>query len=329
MKLATFINLKNETVIGAVDVFNQTVLDLQACHIEQQGGKSEFLNDMLALIDSGPSGLNLAQNIEQSNAVTGSNRFNLADVKLLSPVPVPRQIRDFNNAEGHMRNAPAGMAILNAKLKGLPVPKRSDIDVVIPDVNFSQPIFYISNRFNVVGQDAKIEWPHYSEWFDYEGEFGFFIGKGGKNITKENASSHIFGYSIFNDFSARDKQMREMEGRMGPTKGKSFDSGNSIGPWIVTADEIKDTRKLAIEVRVNGEIWGKSSTSTMIHSFEEIIAYISDSETLYSGEFFGSGTIAGCCSLECDKWMKDKDVIEIEFEGLGVLRNQVLKQAKK
>jgi len=143
MKLATFINLKNETVIGAVDVFNQTVLDLQACHIEQQGGKSEFLNDMLALIDSGPSGLNLAQNIEQSNAGTGPNRFNLADVKLLSPVPVPRQIRDFNNAEGHMRNAPAGMAILNAKLKGLPVPKRSDIDVVIQTLTFLN-LFFIS-----------------------------------------------------------------------------------------------------------------------------------------------------------------------------------------
>ncbi|MEI7739333.1 MAG: fumarylacetoacetate hydrolase family protein [Betaproteobacteria bacterium] len=329
MKLATFINPKQETVIGAIDISTQTVLDLQACHIDQHGSKADFLIDMLALMDSGDSGLNMAQSIEKSNAGTSSNRFKLDDVKLLSPVPVPRQIRDFNNAEGHMRNAPAGMAMLNAKLKGLPVPKRSEVDVVIPDVNFSQPIFYISNRFNVVGHDEKVEWPHYSQWFDYEGEFGFFIGKGGKNIKKEAARSHIFGYSIFNDFSARDKQMREMEGRMGPTKGKSFDTGNSIGPWIVTADEIKDTRSLAVEVRVNGEIWGKSSTSTMIHSFEEIIAYISDSETLYTGEFFGSGTIAGCCSLECDKWMKDKDVIEVEFEGLGVLRNQVLKQSKK
>ncbi len=329
MKLATFVNPRNETVIGAVDIATQTVLDLQAAHQDQHSTKSPFLTDMLALMDAGDTGLALARGLESSNAGLGTNRYKLKDIKLLSPVPVPRQIRDFNNAEGHMRNAPAGMAMLNAKLKGLPVPKRSDVEVVIPDVNFSQPIFYISNRFNVVGQDAQIEWPAYSEWFDYEGEFGFFIGKGGKNISKDQAHSHIFGYTIFNDFSARDKQMREMEGRMGPTKGKSFDTGNAIGPWIVTTDEIKDTRALSVEVRVNGEVWGKSSTSTMIHSFEEIIAYISDSETLHVGEFFGSGTIAGCCSLECDKWMKDKDVIEIEFEGLGVLRNQVLKQSKK
>jgi 2-keto-4-pentenoate hydratase/2-oxohepta-3-ene-1,7-dioic acid hydratase in catechol pathway len=329
MKLATFINPSQQTVIGAVDINTQTVLDLQACHRSLHGSESVYLKDMLALMDAGESGLELAKVIEQKYIGKDQNRHPLSEVQLLSPVPVPRQIRDFNNAEGHMRNAPAGMAILNAKLKGLPVPQRSEIEVNIPDVNFSQPIFYISNRFNVVGHDAKIQWPSYSEWFDYEGEFGFFIGKSGKNIDKNKAHSHIFGYSIFNDFSARDKQMREMEGRMGPTKGKSFDTGNAIGPWIVTADEIKDTRSLSVEVRVNGEVWGKSSTSTMIHSFEEIIAYISDSETIHVGEFFGSGTIAGCCSLECDKWMKDKDIIEIEFEGLGILRNQVFKQAKK
>jgi 2-keto-4-pentenoate hydratase/2-oxohepta-3-ene-1,7-dioic acid hydratase in catechol pathway len=329
MKLATYINPNQQTVIGAVDASSHTVLDLQASHKSLHDFETPSFIDMLALMDAGDIGLELAREVENKCEGPNINRHSLSDVRLLSPVPVPRQIRDFNNAEGHMRNAPAGMAILNAKLKGLPIPKRSEIEVNIPDVNFSQPIFYISNRFNVVGQDAKIEWPAYSEWFDYEGEFGFFIGKSGKNIDKKNAHSHIFGYSIFNDFSARDKQMREMEGRMGPTKGKSFDTGNAIGPWIVTADEIKDTKSLSVEVRVNGEVWGKSSTSTMIHSFEEIIAYISESETIHVGEFFGSGTIAGCCSLECDKWMKDKDIIEIEFEGLGVLRNQVLKQLKK
>jgi len=241
---------------------------------------------------------------------------------------VPRQIRDFNNAEDHMRNAPAGMQMLVARMKGQPVPARSDVQVSIPDVNFSQPIFYISNRFNVVGTEATVEWPSYSEWFDYEGEFGFFIGKGGKNISKADAPKHIFGYTVFNDFSARDKQIREMEGRMGPTKGKSFDTGNAMGPWIVTADEIPNSRDLKVQVRVNGEVWGNSSTSSMIHSFEDMIAYISECETLHVGEFFGSGTMAGCCSLECDRWMKDGDVIEVEFERIGVLRNPV-KRLKK
>ena len=270
----------------------------------------------------------LARDIELLGAGAGPHRHALASVKLLAPVPVPRQIRDFNNAEDHMRNAPAGMQMLVARMKGQPVPARSDVQVSIPDVNFSQPIFYISNRFNVVGTEATVEWPSYSEWFDYEGEFGFFIGRGGKNISKTDAPKHIFGYTVFNDFSARDKQIREMEGRMGPTKGKSFDTGNAMGPWIVTADEIPNSRDLKVQVRVNGEVWGDSSTSSMIHSFEDMIAYISECETLHVGEFFGSGTMAGCCSLECDRWMKDGDVVEVEFERIGVLRNPV-KRVKK
>ena len=328
MKLATFIDASQHTVIGAVDTASQTVLALQAAHRQHKGNDSPHLVDMLALMDGAEPALALAREIERLSAGAGPHRHALASVKLLAPVPVPRQIRDFNNAEDHMRNAPAGMQMLVARMKGQPVPARSDVQVSIPDVNFSQPIFYISNRFNVVGTEATVEWPSYSEWFDYEGEFGFFIGKGGKNISKADAPKHIFGYTVFNDFSARDKQIREMEGRMGPTKGKSFDTGNAMGPWIVTADEIPNSRDLKVQVRVNGEVWGNSSTSSMIHSFEDMIAYISECETLHVGEFFGSGTMAGCCSLECDRWMKDGDVIEVEFERIGVLRNPV-KRLKK
>jgi 2-keto-4-pentenoate hydratase/2-oxohepta-3-ene-1,7-dioic acid hydratase in catechol pathway len=328
MKLATFIDASQHTVIGAVDTANQTVLALQAAHRQHKGSDSPHLVDMLALMDGAEPALALARDIERLGAGASPHRHALANVKLLAPVPVPRQIRDFNNAEDHMRNAPAGMQMLVARMKGQPVPARSDVQVSIPDVNFSQPIFYISNRFNVVGTETTVEWPSYSEWFDYEGEFGFFIGKGGKNISKADAPKHIFGYTVFNDFSARDKQIREMEGRMGPTKGKSFDTGNAMGPWIVTADEIPNSRDLKVQVRVNGEVWGNSSTSSMIHSFEDMIAYISECETLHVGEFFGSGTMAGCCSLECDRWMKDGDVIEVEFERIGVLRNPV-KRLKK
>jgi len=328
MKLATFIDPTHHTVIGAVDTASQTVLALQAAHRQHKGSDSPHLVDMLALMDGGDAALALAREIERLGAGAGAHRHALASVKLLAPVPVPRQIRDFNNAEDHMRNAPAGMQMLVARMKGQPVPARSEVQVSIPDVNFSQPIFYISNRFNVVGTEATVEWPSYSEWFDYEGEFGFFIGKGGKNISKADAPQHIFGYTVFNDFSARDKQIREMEGRMGPTKGKSFDTGNAMGPWIVTADEIPNARDLKVQVRVNGEVWGNSSTSSMIHSFEDMIAYISECETLHVGEFFGSGTMAGCCSLECDRWMKDGDVVEVEFERIGVLRNPV-KRLKK
>ncbi|MFD2274412.1 fumarylacetoacetate hydrolase family protein [Undibacterium arcticum] len=202
---------------------------------------------------------------------------------------------------------------------------RSELKVDIPEVNYTQPIFYISNRFNVVGMDAEVSWPRYCEWFDFEAEYGIFISKTGKDIPEEDAHSYIFGYTVFNDFSARDKQMREMQGHMGPTKGKSFDTGNTMGPWIVTADEIPDPRKLAVEIRVNGEVWNRTSTASMVHSFEKMLAYVSESETLHAGEFFGSGTMAGGCCLELDRWIKDGDVVEIEFEKIGVLRNRVVR----
>jgi 2-keto-4-pentenoate hydratase/2-oxohepta-3-ene-1,7-dioic acid hydratase in catechol pathway len=225
-----------------------------------------------------------------------------------------------------MRDAPAGMARLRAKMAGQPEPDPATLRGPVADVNFAQPIFYISNRFSVVGHDAEIEWPDYSQWMDYEGEFGIFIGKKGKNIPKERAREHIFGFAVFNDFSARDKQAREMEGRMGPTKGKSFDTGNAIGPWIVTKDEIPDARALNVTVRINGDLVGKNSTAGLIHSFEDMIAYISRSETLYPGEFLGSGTVGGCCALESGHWLKPGDVVEVEFDRIGNLRNRVVKK---
>jgi hypothetical protein len=146
MKLATFIDPSQHTVIGAVDTASQTVLALQAAHRQNKGSDSPHLVDMLALMDGAEPALALARDIERLGAGAGPHRHALASVKLLAPVPVPRQIRDFNNAEDHMRNAPAGMQMLVARMKGQPVPARSEVQVSIPDVNFAQPIFYISNR---------------------------------------------------------------------------------------------------------------------------------------------------------------------------------------
>jgi len=323
MKLATFIDSQNLQRIGAVDVVHQTVLDLQSAHIDLEGQPSPYLESMLDLIDGGEPALAVAREIEKQGS--SSHRHALSSVHLISPVPQPRQIRDFNNAEDHWRDAFGGMTILSARLAGQIPPERSQIKVDIPEVNYTQPIFYISNRMNVVGTDTDIAWPHYCEWFDYEAEFGFFLGRTGKDILEKDATNYIFGYTVFNDFSARDKQIREMQGKMGPTKGKSFDSGNAIGPWIVTRDEIPDPRNLWVEIRVNGEVWKRTSSKSMVHSFEKMLSYVSECETLYAGEFFGSGTMAGGCCLEIDRWIKDGDIIEIEFEKIGTLRNKVVK----
>jgi 2-keto-4-pentenoate hydratase/2-oxohepta-3-ene-1,7-dioic acid hydratase in catechol pathway len=306
MKLATYVS-PNGPAVGAI-VGNE-IVELS-------------FPSMLALIDGGDAALDLAR-----KEIEKGTRRPLSGVKLLSPVPEPRQVRDFNNFEQHMRDAPAGMARLKARIAGQPEPDPATLAWPVADVNFTQPIFYISNRFNVVGHDAEIEWPDYSEWLDYEGEFGVFIGRKGKNIPKERAREHIFGFAVFNDFSARDKQAREMEGRMGPTKGKSFDTGNAIGPWIVTKDEIPDARALNVSVRINGDVVGRNSTTGLIHSFEDMIAYLSRSETLYPGEFLGSGTVGGCCALESGHWLKAGDVVEVEFDRIGSLRNRVVRRA--
>ena len=182
----------------------------------------------------------------------------------------------------------------------------------IPEIRYRQPIYYKANRLAVIGHDEAILWPRYAEAMDYEFEFGFFIGKGGKNIARQDANAHIFGYSIYNDISARDAQAREMPGGPGPGKGKDFDTGNAIGPCIVTADE-PDPYDCTTIARVNGEQWSRGHSGTIHWTFEDPIAHVSQSETLHPGEFFGSGTVG--------------DVIELEVEGIGILRNRLITES--
>jgi 2-keto-4-pentenoate hydratase/2-oxohepta-3-ene-1,7-dioic acid hydratase in catechol pathway len=322
LKLATFAQGTGAARIGLVDTQACTILDLQAAHLAESGTAHPALATMLDLIDSGDAGLDRVHRVMSGARI---DSIPLDAVRLLSPVPEPRQVRDFSCFEKHLRGAPAGMSVLKARLAGGSVPSLSSFDIPLPQIYRDQPIWYLSNRFSVVGPETDVEWPPYCDYLDFELEFGIFIGKTGKNIPLEKARDHIFGYCIFNDVSARDQQGREMQGFMGPTKGKSFDTGNVIGPWIVTADEIGEIGGRAASVRVNGETWASSTTSNMMHSFEQIIAFASASETLHAGEFFGSGTIGGCCGLEMDRWIKPGDVVELEIEGLGILRNRMVR----
>ena len=157
---------------------------------------------------------------------------------------------------------------------------------------------------------------------DYELEMGCVIGTTGRDISREDARSHIFGFTIFNDFSARDTQGMEMESGLGPSKSKDFDNANVLGPWIVTIDEFYPD-DAAMTVRVNGEVRSSGRSNTMTVKFEDLIAFISTSETLHAGEILGSGTVGGGCGLEAGKLLADGDVIELEIEGIGVLRNKV------
>jgi len=228
------------------------------------------------------------------------------DVKLKAPVPKPNSIRDTLSFEGHMKNF--------EKRTGKP----------IPELWYQRPLYYKGNPCTVIGPDEPILWPNYTEKLDFELEFGIYIGKQGKDILGDEAEDYIAGYTIFNDVSARDILREEVSMFLGPAKGKDLDSGNVMGPCLVTPDEL-DVTDIKMTARINGEIWSEGRTSDMYWSFPQIIEYVSRSETLYPGDFIGSGTVANGCGDELDRWIQPGDVIELEVEGIGVLRNPVVR----
>jgi 2-keto-4-pentenoate hydratase/2-oxohepta-3-ene-1,7-dioic acid hydratase in catechol pathway len=300
MKLATFIGRNDAPAIGVVDTARGAVLDLSAAGATH--------TDMLALIDAGEAGL--AQVRRLAAAWPREAEIPLAGLRLLAPL-LPRQMRDCLVFEDHLKN---GMAQRE---------KRTGVRETIPEVWYRQPIYYKCNRFSVAGPDTTVTWPKYSKLMDFELELACVIGRAGKDIAREQALGHIFGFTIFNDFSARDAQFAEMAGRLGPAKGKDFDGGNVLGPWIVTLDEIGDPHALNMEVRVNGERWGGGNSASMHHKFPDILAHISDSETLHAGEVIGSGTVGTGSGNEMGRSLESGDVVELEIEKIGVLRNTV------
>jgi 2-keto-4-pentenoate hydratase/2-oxohepta-3-ene-1,7-dioic acid hydratase in catechol pathway len=312
VKLATIrIGDGRERVAVVLDG-ERRLLDLGSAHERVRGGKSAALASMLALIGGGDAALELARQLVE--AAPEEAIMDRSAVTLLAPIPVPPQIRDFLAFEQHLKGAFAMAEQLTGR------------HMDIPAVWYQQPIYYKANRFSVVGPDADVRWPDYAQLLDYELELACVIGRGGVDIAAEEAAGHVFGFTIFNDVSARDAQAREMEGQLGPAKGKDFDTGNVLGPWLVTADEVGDPYDLTMVARVNGEEWSRGHSGTMHHRFGDIIAFVSRSETLHPGEILGSGTVGGGCGLELGRFLNPGDLIELEVERIGVLRNRIIKE---
>jgi 2-keto-4-pentenoate hydratase/2-oxohepta-3-ene-1,7-dioic acid hydratase in catechol pathway len=196
----------------------------------------------------------------------------------------------------------------------------------VPEVWYQQPLYYKGNRFCVASSGKDVVWPAYSELMDFELELACIIGKKGKDISHANAKDHIFGYTIYNDFSARDTQMQESGGPLGPAKSKDFDDSIILGPVIVTADELQDPYQLRMQARINGETWCDNNSSTIHWKFSDMIAHISKSETLHPGEVIGSGTVGFGCGLEHLRFLNDGDVVELEIEHIGVISNKVVRR---
>ncbi|MEX3941109.1 fumarylacetoacetate hydrolase family protein [Paraburkholderia sp. BR10937] len=318
MKLVTFDGEAGRR-IGVVSLDGGHVIDLDKAYAFLHGTSYAGFADMLALMHAGERGLDHARRMLEHPVDEAIHPASA--VRLQAPVPVPTQLRDFSVFEKHLLQC--GEAISRLGLSGNGGgPKAGPL----PRVWYEQPLYYKGNRFSVIGTDTDVQWPAYSRLIDYELEFGVFIGTAGRDIPRSGASRHVFGYCIYNDFSARDAQFLEMPGLLGPAKGKDFDTGNAMGPWIVTPDELTDPYSLTMVVRVNGEEQGRGYSGEMQHRFDAMIAHVSASETLHVGEFLGSGTVGNGCGLEFGRFLQEDDVVELEVQGLGVLRNRVTRR---
>jgi 2-keto-4-pentenoate hydratase/2-oxohepta-3-ene-1,7-dioic acid hydratase in catechol pathway len=300
MRLVTFRDAIGETRHGALDSSGGNIVDLSRAW----GAATTAMaapSDLQALIEAGPEAWDHARQVVA--AAPQEALIPLDEAQLLAPLPRPVRMRDFSVFESH--------AALDGRIK-------------LADVWYEWPVYYKCNVFSVVGPDSTVTWPAGSNELDYELEFAAIIGLGGRQIPRERAHEHIFGYTIFNDLSARDWQLKEMQAGMGPARGKDFDGSNVLGPVIVTADEIPDPYALTMVARVNGEEWSRGSSSDMRHGFDAMIAFVSEGETLHPGEVFGSGTVGSGCGLELGRMPKRGDLIELEVEHLGVLRTRLV-----
>ncbi|MDX1504241.1 MAG: fumarylacetoacetate hydrolase family protein [Spongiibacter sp.] len=327
MRLVTFIDSDGRPRAGAFIDNDQAVVDLQGASLAVSQKEHMAFTSVLALLEAGDDALNQAKAlVAKAPSAAVLQRSN---VKLLAPIQPPPQIRDCSCFELHLQQCYESARRAKASRAADPEAALRDMDTseddrVLETFN-RQPIYYKANRFAVIGPDEPVIWPSYSRLMDFELELACYIGKGGKNISRDQARAHIAGFTIFNDMSARDAQGREMPGKLGPAKGKDFDTGNVMGPCLVTADEIEDPYNLTMVARVNGEEWGRGSTADMRWQFEDLIEHISRDETLYTGEVLGSGTVGNGCGLEHLRYLKPNDVVELEIEQIGILASQIIK----
>jgi 2-keto-4-pentenoate hydratase/2-oxohepta-3-ene-1,7-dioic acid hydratase in catechol pathway len=190
-------------------------------------------------------------------------------------------------------------------------------DLPTPEVLYELPVSYLGNPATLVGDQAEIRWPYYAAEIDYELELGVVVGRECSDLAPEDATASILGVTLFNDFSARDMQRREMTGGLGPSKGKHF--GSAAGPWIATLEELPDD--LTLRAHVNGELRCETPAAEMIWSYAEILAWASAGEIIPAGSLLGTGTANGGSGIEFGRFLQHGDTVSLSADGLGCLSN--------
>lgn len=289
--------------LGALD--GENVVDLASAHqllvasrsSGRRGGPA-LPASMLELLGWEDAGIEEAAAAHAFAVEHGEAQLPLEQVRLRSPLPRPYSIRDFMLFEEHVLN----------------------MSGQVPEEWSRLPVHWKGNPDQVFGHDDEIEWPAFTEKLDYELELGAVIGRRGKPRSEAEAAEYIVGYTVFNDWTARDIQFREMSVGLGP--GISKDFAISLGPCLATRDDF-DFEGARLYARVNDEQWSEGEMGPMCFSFPEVLLYIAQAQELRPGEVIGSGTVGRGCGMELDRWLRGGDVVELEVDGIGVLRNMV------
>jgi 2-keto-4-pentenoate hydratase/2-oxohepta-3-ene-1,7-dioic acid hydratase in catechol pathway len=242
----------------------------------------------------------------QSAGATGLDgarlSFSRTEVQLLAPLPRPNSLRDFSIFEEHM-----------TRREGGGIPKRAQW--------YRYPPYYKGNPDSIIGPEDPIPYPYYTDKLDLELEIGIIIGRGGRNLSLDEAKQAIAGYTILIDCSARDEYLNQAE-FLGPCKRKDW--ATVLGPCMVTADEI-DEGNLDCRITVDDEVWFEGSTSAP-RSFlaHHLVAYASDNETLQPGDLLGTGTVSYSCSVDLHRWPQVGQRVRFDVQGIGTLEHTIV-----
>lgn len=322
MKLVTFKNPKGKVRIGWLR--GEGIVDMKLAD-------NRLPANMLAFIDGHERYFDL---IKSGDLETKTYpHYTLATAPLLAPLPNPRSFRDYIGFEQHMLNA------------------SKSFGHTVGEAWYEVPIFYFTNHHGIFGPDEDIPCPEKETRLDIELEIAVIIGKKGKNIKAAEADDYIFGYTVFNDWTARAIQKHEMTVPLGPHKGKDF--ANAIGPCIVTKDELESRRlrlsdvefpehlrkptyperadryNLKMTAKINGQVVCEGNYNTVYWTFPQMIERAAENGvTLMPGDILGSGTVGWGSLVENNfsvhRPLVKGDKVELEIEGIGILRNRVV-----
>ncbi|MFW0796748.1 fumarylacetoacetate hydrolase family protein [Gordonia sp. CPCC 205515] len=297
--------------IVAVTDSDTTVVDLArayALSLQRRGGTADsatrvaralFPSSMSAAIAAGDAFLDAAH---VALVAADDASSNVDDVNFIAAVDSP-VIRDGLTYPTHMQN-------FLEKVGSKPNPQA-----------FKTPPFFKGSASRIYGTGEPLPYPHFTDFLDWEFEIGIIVGRYGHNLTPDEARDSIFGYTIFNDWSARDVQPREMDMHMGPQKSKDFAFG--IGPWIVTADELADVDGLKGEVRLNNEVISTVESTPRTFDSAEMVAWVSVADAVLPGDLIGTGTMGFGSGFEIDRKLTPGDVLELSLDRVGVLSTPI------